>query len=146
MWELHNLSLNQVGAHAGNGPWDDDLHHVENEYLEKGGEFLVGTTGNKIVCMGALLKKSGTTAEIKRMRVHPDYQRRGFGQKMLVELERCASRIGYSHLYVDTTTKQVPAQKLYEKNSYIESGRYDFAGFKVIRYEKNLSRECKAPK
>lgn len=31
-WELHNVALLHTGAHAGNGPWDDDLHRVEAEY------------------------------------------------------------------------------------------------------------------
>ena len=29
VWDLHNVALNEVGAHMGNGPWDDDLHHIE---------------------------------------------------------------------------------------------------------------------
>ena len=54
VWALHNLALHQVGAHAGNGPWDDDLHHVPAEYLDSGGEFLVGVVDARIVAMGAL--------------------------------------------------------------------------------------------
>lgn len=42
VWELHNLALQQVGAHAGNGPWDGDLHDIERTYIDAGGEFLVG--------------------------------------------------------------------------------------------------------
>ncbi len=25
VWALHNAALEESGAHAGNGPWDDDL-------------------------------------------------------------------------------------------------------------------------
>ena len=46
IWNLHNVALWQVGAHAGNGPWDDDLHNIEEAYLNKGGEFLVGDYRN----------------------------------------------------------------------------------------------------
>ena len=28
VWALHNLALDAVDAHGGNGPWDDDLHRV----------------------------------------------------------------------------------------------------------------------
>ncbi len=40
VWELHNVALNDVGAHAGSGLWDDDLHRIEVEYIEAGGEVL----------------------------------------------------------------------------------------------------------
>ena len=33
VWYLHNLALNAVGTHAGNGPWDDDLKNIEEVYL-----------------------------------------------------------------------------------------------------------------
>jgi GNAT superfamily N-acetyltransferase len=37
--------------------------------------------------MGAFRRTDPERAEIKRMRVHPDYQGRGFGQIILSELE-----------------------------------------------------------
>ena len=39
---LHDDALNEVGAHLGSGPWDDDLDEIESVYLDQGGEFLVG--------------------------------------------------------------------------------------------------------
>ena len=39
IWELHNVALLQIGAHAGNGPWDGDLHRIEAEYISPGGDF-----------------------------------------------------------------------------------------------------------
>ncbi len=44
VWSLHNLALKKVGAHPGNGPWDDDLHHISSVYINRGGEFLVSPT------------------------------------------------------------------------------------------------------
>jgi hypothetical protein len=34
---LHDGALNEVGAHLGSGPWDDDLDEIENVYLDSGG-------------------------------------------------------------------------------------------------------------
>jgi GNAT superfamily N-acetyltransferase len=59
-------------------------------------------------------------AEIKRNRVHPDFQRRGFGQIIFNNPEEKAFQLGYKELCLDTTTKQLPAKKVYEKNGYIE--------------------------
>ena len=56
VWSLHNLALHDVGAHAGDGPWDYDLHAIEKVYLKGGGEFLVGIVDGRLIAMGALKK------------------------------------------------------------------------------------------
>lgn len=99
---------------------------------------MVGILDSKIVCMGAFRKKPDTAAEIKRMRVNPDYQRKGFGQAILNQLEVRASELGYTELCLDTTTKQIPAQKLYEKNGYSEVRREKIPEFELILYRKKL--------
>ena len=137
VWELHRLALEPTGAMLP-GKWNDDFNDIQKNYINNGGDFLVGTLDNRIVCMGALKKKSETMAEIKRMRVHPDYQRKGFGQIILDKLEEKARQFGYTELCLDTTTKQVPAQKLYEKNGYHEVRRTRYAGLEIIFYEKKI--------
>ena len=138
VWELHHLALGPTGAFFRDGKWDEDLSDIQNHYLNNGGEFLVGVLDNKIVCMGAFRKKSLTVAEIKRMRVLPDYQRRGFGQTILITLEAEASKMGYTELCLDTTTKQIAAQKLYENNGYIEVQRGKLSEFELIFYHKDI--------
>ena len=138
VWELHRLALTPTGAYLGDGHWNEDLLDITNHYLKNRGEFLVGLLDNRIVCMGAFRKKSETLAEIKRMRVLPDYQRRGFGQIIMNKLELKALQLGYSELILDTTTKQVAAQQFYEKNGFVESGRGKFEEFELIFYRKKL--------
>jgi ribosomal protein S18 acetylase RimI-like enzyme len=137
IWELHNQALNAVGAHGGNGPWDDDLHHVEEIYL-RGGEFLVVEVGGRVVAMGALRAAGDGVGEIKRMRVHPDFQRRGLGRAVLARLERRASELGIRTLRLDTTTRQLAARGLYGANGYVEVGRTVHGPFEVILLEKRL--------
>jgi ribosomal protein S18 acetylase RimI-like enzyme len=139
VWELHRLALEPTGAMLPGGPWnDDDLNNIQKNYIDDHGDFVVGIIDNTIVCMGALKKKSETMAEIKRMRVHPDFQRKGFGQKILDILEEKAHQFGYTELCLDTTTKQIPAQGLYEKNGYHQTGRTSYAGLEIIFYEKKI--------
>jgi len=139
VWELHVIALESVGVYLGNGPRDDDLYHIEAVYLQNGGEFFVGISDGRLVAMGALKRISDERAEIKRMRVHPDCQRRGFGQTMLTALEVRARELGYHSLQLDTTTLQIGAQRLYEKNGYVEVRRGKVAQFECIYYEKTLS-------
>ncbi len=137
-WALHNLALAQVGAHAGNGPWDEDLHRIEDAYLRDGGEFLVGLLGDRIVAMGAFRRTGTDRAEIKRMRLHPDVQRQGFGGAILAELERRAILAGYTSLHLDTTVGQVVAQRLYRHQGFRETGRTVRGGFATVLFEKRI--------
>src|SRR5690349_6283609 len=102
VWDLHVIGLEQTGSHAGHGPWDDDLRNIRYVYLRRSGTFLVGEYEGRIVAMGALRRTSATSAEIKRMRVHPDFQRRGFGQAILRALEARAAQLGCTTLHLDT--------------------------------------------
>jgi GNAT superfamily N-acetyltransferase len=136
---LHVYAIQQTGAYLGRGPWDDDVYAIEEAYLKKQGEFLIGECDGLFLAMGALKRTSPERAEIKRMRVHPDYQGRGYGQLILDELEARASALGYQILHLDTSILQIPAQKLYEKNGFHEVGRDMYQDLEVILYEKQLS-------
>jgi ribosomal protein S18 acetylase RimI-like enzyme len=138
VFALHNLALNQVGAHAGNGPWDDDLHHVREVYLDAGGDFLVGEEDGRVVAMGALRRLGPDRAAITRMRVHPDRQRRGWGRAVLKQLEARAIEFGFRRLTLETTVQQMAARTFYETMGYVETGRSTSHGFEVILYEKRL--------
>ena len=134
---LHILALKSADAYVSSGKWDDDMKNIKNVYL-KNGDFIIGLLNNKIVAMGAIRKISKTKAEIKRMRVHQKYQRKGFGQKIYDELEKRAIQLGFKKLQLDTTNKQLAAQKFYQKNGYKEFKRKYFKniGFEMIYYEK----------
>ena len=138
--ELHHLALEATGAYFP-GKWNDDLDDIPIHYLNNGGEFLVGILDGKIVCMGAFRRKSDTLAEIKRMRVLPECQRRGFGQIILNQLETKAIQLGYTELCLDTTTLQIAAQIFYGKNGFIEVRRGLMPPFEVIYYHKSLNAE-----
>jgi ribosomal protein S18 acetylase RimI-like enzyme len=135
---LHVHALQQTGAYLGHGPWDNDIYTIEETYLNNHGEFLIGEWDGNFVAMGALRRTSPERAEIKRMRVLPDYQGRGLGQIILSELETRARAIGYKTLHLDTSVLQRVAQKLYEKNGFREVGRDTYQDLEVILYEKTL--------
>lgn len=120
------------------GPWEEDLKDIEENYL-KNGEFLVGEVEEAIVAMGAFRKVTAEVAEIKRMRVHPDFQRRGFAQMILDRLESDAKKAGFKIMSLDTTAKQTAGIELYKKNGYQEIKRdtqtYPFV---MIYYQKKL--------
>ena len=135
---LHETALRKAGIYIEEEGWyDEDMDDIESFYLENGGEFLVGTIEGEVVAMGALGKTGSGRAEIKRMRVAPYFQGRGFGKGMLALLERRAAELGYATLHLDTAVGQRVARNLYEANGYREVCRGVMGGFECIFYEKS---------
>ena len=142
VWRLHDVAMRGAGIHLGDGTWYDDLREIQDVYLRDGGEFLVGTVGDEVVAIGAVKKTSDDRAEIKYMRVDPKFQQRGFGQTVLVALERRAAELGYETLHLDTAVQQRTARRLYESNGYREVRRDKKGSIDCVFYEKgNLVRE-----
>jgi ribosomal protein S18 acetylase RimI-like enzyme/ADP-ribose pyrophosphatase YjhB (NUDIX family) len=135
---LHDEALAPTGAHLP-GPWNDDLNDVPRVYLNAGGEFLVGELEGKVVAMGALRRVDDATAEVKRMRVFPAQQRRGFGAAILGALENRARELGYVKLVLDTSEQQVAARALYERHGFREVGTRPWQGWMLRVYEKWLN-------
>lgn len=133
---LHFAALRAIGADAGPGPWDDDLNDIAGVYLQGGGEFLVATLGGTIIGMSALRRVDARTAEIKRMRVARDWQGRGLGRRLLVELESRAAALGYTRLILDTTERQPAALALYGSAGFRVTGTAVIAGLTSITMEK----------
>lgn len=114
---------------------DKDLKKIKDEYISTGGEFFVALIDDKIVGMGALRKVDDATAEIKRMRVEPSFQGKGYGGLMLDKLIEKAKEIGYKKLILDTSIKQTVAQQLYLSRGFKEYKRGDMYGQETIFYE-----------
>lgn len=66
------------------------------------------TTGGAVVGMGFL---DQTTGEVNAIFVHPEYQRRGIGTKILLELEQIARNSGLECLRLSATLNSVPFYK-----------------------------------
>ena len=75
---------------------------------------------------------------MKRVRVDPEHQRRGFGETIVVRLEERARELGASAVHLDTTTGQEPAIAMYVKLGYEEIGRASLPRFDIVLMEKAL--------
>lgn len=139
VWELHTTALAAIRALAPPGPHDADLQAIEAVYLDAGGEFLIGELDGEPVAMGAIRPLGDGRGELKRMRVNPAHQGRGFGQAMLGALERRAGELGLSALVLDTAVRQTAAIALYRKNGYALIAEREGLGFASFVFEKGLA-------
>lgn len=149
--ELHEAAMRDVGAYVEGVP-EPDLDDIVASYLDSGGEFLVGTVDGEIVAMGAFRPADGyirkildglsNAAELKRMRVDPAHQRKGYGRRIYGELERRAGEQGFDEFVLDTMPVQTAAQGLYEELGFERVRReqleHDGDEFTLLFYRKPL--------
>ena len=65
----------------------------------------------------------------------------GIGKKLVEALEKKAKENGYEHMYLETSTPQVGAWKMYEKCGF-QFLRYKF--LKILKNFKNLEKNLKS--
>jgi GNAT superfamily N-acetyltransferase len=135
---LHKEGLIQTQAYTGEGPWDNDLLDIENHYLKNDGWFVVGEYRNEIITMGAFRKITAQRAEIKRMRTKPELQGNGIGKKVLSALIEKAIAFGYTEIILETSDRQIAAEKLYMANGFVPYQKENIRGLNCTWYKKVL--------
>jgi ribosomal protein S18 acetylase RimI-like enzyme len=117
---------------------DSDLDDIEGIYLNHG-DFIVGLQDGEIVAMGAFKKVSSECAEIKRIRIRPDCQRKGYGETIMLKLMELAMEKGYLEVCLDTLTNNIRAQRLFEKCGFVKSGGGKRGPFDLLYYSRKLN-------
>ncbi|MFH1382001.1 MAG: GNAT family N-acetyltransferase [Chloroflexota bacterium] len=140
VWQLHIEGLEQTGSFIDNPEYDSDLGRIIADYIENRGDFIVATCDELIVGSGGLRRVNNETAEIKRMRVTPQYQGQGIGELILDYLMKKAQALGYQRLILDTTARQRIAQQLYKSRGFKEYDRGSVGGLEVVFYELSLPK------
>lgn len=108
---------------APDGAITDGFLGITDDYLDVGGEFLVGVRHGEVIATGGFQPRGEATAELRKMAVHPDHQRHGYGERILVELEARAESRGFARLVLETFDRLTSARHLYEKHGYEETNR-----------------------
>jgi len=91
--------------------------------------FLVAEDGDKIIGFGAL--EDGNYLDF--MYVHHDYQRLGLAERILIALEKEASRLGAKEITTDASKTSMP---FFEKKgfNYIRENKKHVNGLEIINY------------
>lgn len=125
--EIHEAAMGQTPEYRPDIP-DEDLHAIEEHYLDGPGEFLVAVVDGTIAGMVAYttpdewkaqyLEIGDGTAELTRMRVDPAWQGNGIGSAIYRELRDRAESAGYRRFVLDTGTENDTARGFYEQCSF----------------------------
>ena len=94
-------------------PLKQTLGEVAEEF--SGGIILKMTDDMGNIIGSVRAKESGGTVYIGKLMVHPDYRRKGFGTKLLSEIEQCFPGRRYE---LFTSTRSLDNIRLYQKLGY----------------------------
>lgn len=142
--EVYLRAMRGVYPDLQEGEWSD-LSRVNADYINRGGDFLVGIDDdNDIVAVGGLWNTEETTAHILRLCVDEVEQHQGYGTQMYRALEKRAGELGFTILRAAVTAEEEVARTLFEKNGYALTARkqtkHPFGiTADTIYYEKTLS-------
>lgn len=91
-----------------------------------GGIFLLAHLPDGTVAgCGGVQRHDATTGEIKRMWIAGHARGRGLGKRLLAELERCCTELGYTRVVLDTNGTLDEAIAMYESAGYVATERYN---------------------
>lgn len=148
VWDVHEAAFRASPlTFVEDAAVDEDLLVIEEHYLECGGEFLVGEVDEgaggseidrEIAAVGGFLPIDEERIEIKRMRVHPEFQRRGYAGEVLDALESRAREAGFETAELETIEPLRAARAFYESAGYEVVERFDQSAPDVERF-----RYCK---
>jgi ribosomal protein S18 acetylase RimI-like enzyme len=143
--DLHVVCMKAIGVYIDDPTLETDLGDIAGVYLNNCGDFLVGEHDGagtlRVVAMGALRPLSAERGEIKRMRVHPSMQGRGYGRAVLLALEERARQLGYRELELETGVLQTAAIGLYTSHGFVEFKRGKVRHMDCIWFEKPLTQQ-----
>lgn len=91
------------------------------EWRAAGGELLVGRVSGELAGIGALAPVDLTTAEVCKLHVDPQYQRRGIGEAIALALIELANERRFGRLILHVTKTQSSAIRLYQRLGFVET-------------------------
>lgn len=117
------------------------LDHPAHEFAPPDGGLVIGVLDGRPVTGGAFQRFDDTTAELKRIWTDSGHRRRGYGKRLLAELEAQIAERGYRRVYLTTGDRQPEAVALYLSTGYTrlaeplpaEGEVYPVAFVKVLR-------------
>ena len=110
--------------------------HDTVERLRESNETFIGAFVEETLIGAVSYKIEGSTLDIHRMMVHPDYFRRGCGS-ILLSYVFMVPRI--KRFIVSTGTKNEPAKRLYKKHGFVEIHTFEVdEGISITEFEKEV--------
>ena len=111
---LYELGL--IGGTLAANDTASDIDDIAAAYMKPGGHFWVADhAGEQVVGMIGVQHHDEGVGEIRRLRVHPDFRRRGIGTALVETAVRFCREENYLKVTLDTFMERDPAISLFEQ-------------------------------
>ena len=119
---------------------DEHSFYVQYNKIDKINHVIIAYENELPIACGAIKQFSENTMEVKRMYTLASYRGKGIASGVLIQLEKWAAEMNYSHCILETGIRQPDAIRLYGKNGYLPIPNYgQYAGVENSRcFEKAL--------
>ena len=108
---------------------DEHSFYVQYNKIDKINHVIIAYENELPIACGAIKQFSENTMEVKRMYILAPYRGKGTASGVLVQLEKWAAEMNYSHCILETGIRQPDAIRLYGKNGYLPIPNYgQYAG------------------
>ncbi len=98
-------------------PWNDPVKDIEAKLKIQSELFLVGIYDGKIVA-SAMVGYDGHRGWINYLAVDPDFQRKGFGRRIMEKAEDELRKLGCPKINVQIRTSNIDASAFYQSIGY----------------------------
>ncbi len=116
------MQLEYVRRYGGEG----DTNPVDPaELVAPNGQFFIAYVEGEPAAMGGW-RRHGEDAEIRRMYVRPQFQRRGLARVLLDRIEVTAREAGFGQMILETGLAQPEAIALYRSAGYVDVPAFGF--------------------
>ena len=115
-WHLqrHLEDVELINEYFDQEDFEYELDNLPGKYAAPDGNLLLALYEKEPAGCVALKKLDNVSCEMKRMFVYPKYHGKGIGYMLANTIIDEAKKIGYKSMKLDTSLRQVEAQKLYK--------------------------------
>lgn len=120
-----------------------DIIHLSDAYLAEDGSsgFWVAILDGDVIGMIGVQRTSDNSADVRRLRVLPQYRRRGVGSRLLeMAIDFCRER-EYLKVVLDVRVERGPAISMFRKFGFTHAADRDVDGRRTIDFYLDLYRD-----
>jgi len=137
--------LYEAGRLAGQEQPNDtaaDIDNIADAYLAyERAHFWVAEVDGKVVGMVGVAEDEPDLAEVRRLRVDPDYRNRGIAHKLMETALSFCNHHGYLKVVLDTAFHEGPALEVFDKFAFQHNRTRTVGGKELVEFYLDLYRE-----
>lgn len=123
-FERHTEDKDLISEYFDKASFDKELEELPGKYVSPDGALLLAYYNEEPAGCVALKRIDAESCEMKRMFVYPRVQGAGVGKALAVAIVEKARALGFHKMKLDTSHRQIEAQRLYQRIGFVNCEPY----------------------